>query len=310
MARFPGATWRPLANNWDKQPRMVRFDLIILHTMVGSLWGTDGMFRADGYGGAESHFGIGHDGENLQWQDTAFRAEANGAANSRAISIETADYGPGFGKWDTRNAALVPPWTPGQLEAIAQTVAWAARTHGIPLVLVPDSGTQRRGVAYHRLGVPARRGDVRSQTGGELWSSAAGKACPGAKRIAQVPEIVSRARKINAPVPPGKDVPRPQFPSVPQEPEMDATERRLLNEVHRELTQRIANRVDYSWVGEPAPAVRPTETVLGFAALADSRAYEARQVAERARRAADSATALGRENAAKLDEILALLRVR
>lgn len=91
---------------------------------------------------------------------------------------------------------------------------------------------------------------------------------------------------------------------------MDATERRLLNEVHRELTQRIANRVDYSWVGEPAPAVRPTETVLGFAALADSRAYEARQVAERARRAADSATALGRENAAKLDEILALLRVR
>jgi hypothetical protein len=77
MPKMPGAKWVPLAANWDKQPRLLKHDLVILHTMVGSLWGTDGYFRRDGYGGAESHFGVGYDGEILQWQDTNYKAEAN-----------------------------------------------------------------------------------------------------------------------------------------------------------------------------------------------------------------------------------------
>ena len=198
MARYPGAVWRPLANNWDSQPRLTRYDLVLLHTMVGSLASTDRYFRSDGYGGAESHFGVGHDGTVYQWQNTAHRAEANGAANARAISIETADMGPGFPRWDINNGNAVPAWTDDQLEAIAYIVAWACRTHDIPVGLIPDSRPERRGIGYHRLGVP---GYV--VPGGELWSSARGKSCPGPRRIAQVPGIVTRARQIiGAPPPP------------------------------------------------------------------------------------------------------------
>jgi hypothetical protein len=192
MARYPGAAWRPLANNWAGQRVMARHDIICLHTMVGSLWGTDAFFRSDGYGGTESHFGVGHDGETLQWQDTSRRAEANLNGNHRIISIETADRGPGFGRWDARDASAVPAWTPAQVERIAQIIAWACRTHSIPCELVPDSRPTRRGVGYHRQGISGW-GLV---PGGEVWSSARGKACPGNRRVAQIPRVIARAATI------------------------------------------------------------------------------------------------------------------
>ena len=189
MARY--GTWRPLADDWDRQVRMARYDLILLHTMVGSLWGTDRYFRANGYRGAESHWGVGHDAETLQWQDTRFRAEANGAANDRALSIETADYGPGFDKWNLNDGSQVPAWTPAQVERLADLIAWCCAEHDIPCELIPDSRPHRRGIGYHRQGCDPWRVD-----GGEKWSSAYGKVCPGARRIAQIPDIVARARRI------------------------------------------------------------------------------------------------------------------
>jgi N-acetylmuramoyl-L-alanine amidase len=194
VARYPGAAWRPLANDWASQRTMVQHDIICLHTMVGSLWGTDAFFRSDGYGGAESHFGVGYNGETLQWQDTSRQAEANLNGNHRIISIETADYGPGFGTWNVSDASAVPAWTPEQVERIAEIVAWACRTHSIPCELVPDSRPTRRGVAYHRQGIPGW-GLV---PGGEVWSSARGKVCPGNRRVAQIPLVISRARAILA----------------------------------------------------------------------------------------------------------------
>lgn len=191
MARY--GTWRPLAGDWDSQPRQTRYDLFMLHTMVGSLWGTDGYFRRDGFGGNESHFGVGYDGETLQWQDTAYQAQATGAANSRAVSVETADYGPGFDKWNLNDPGQVPRWTDAQVEELARLAAWAHREHGIPLVAVPDSLPGRRGVAYHRLGIDPWR-----VPGGEVWSSSRGKVCPGARRIAQVPAVIARARQLAA----------------------------------------------------------------------------------------------------------------
>jgi hypothetical protein len=170
---------------------MARHDLLVLHTMVGSLWGTDGYFRRDGYGGAESHFGVGHDGECLQWQDTAHKAEANGNGNHRIISVETADLGTGFAAWNTNDGNAVPAWTPQQLARLVDLTVWACRTHDIPCVLVPDSKPERRGIGYHRLGVPGY-----AVAGGELWSSARGKVCPGNRRIAQIPGIVMRAAQI------------------------------------------------------------------------------------------------------------------
>jgi hypothetical protein len=169
---------------------MIKYDLVILHTMVGGLAGTDNYFKGDGYGGPESHFGVGYDGTVYQWQDTIYQAEANGAANKRAVSIETADMGTGFPQWNTSDGTAVPPWTPAQLDAIVKLVDWICTTHNIPRTAVTDSLPTRRGIAYHRLGVP---GYIVS--GGEQWSSSRGKQCPGPKRINQIPGIIARLNR-------------------------------------------------------------------------------------------------------------------
>lgn len=194
MARMPGAVWKPLASNYASQGAIRSFDLICIHTMVGSLTGTDSYFRSGngaGFAGTESHFGTGPFGEITQWQDTAYRADANLDGNYHILSIENADVGAGYPKWNLNNGAEVPAFTELQCEAIAKILAWAYKTHGIPLVLVPDSKPGRRGVCYHAQGVDPGR-----VAGGEKWSSAYGKVCPGARRIAQIPGIIKRARVI------------------------------------------------------------------------------------------------------------------
>lgn len=188
-AKYPHARWRPLGP--QTQPRMTAYDIVCLHTMVGSLTGTDAYFRQSGYGGNESHFGVGHDGETFQWQDLDYSADANYRGSRHIISIETADTGAGFPKWNLNDGAQVPTWTPAQVDRLADLVAWLCRTYNIPPTLITDSKPGRRGIGYHRLGVP---GYV--VAGGELWSTARGKVCPGTRRIAQIPTVVDRARKI------------------------------------------------------------------------------------------------------------------
>lgn len=207
MSRMPGATWKPLAADWNSQPRMSAHDIFCIHTMVGGLDGTDSLFRVNngpGYDGTESHFGVGGDGTKVQWQDIRYQADANYLGNGRVISSENADHGPQFPAW---TGSDVPPLTPAQIEANAQILAWVSspaahadcpptwicHREGIPLVLIPDSKPGRRGVAPHRWGVP---GYV--VVGGELWSTSRGKACPGDRRIAQIPQIILRARDIAA----------------------------------------------------------------------------------------------------------------
>lgn len=186
---YPAATYRPLGT--QTQAPMRAHDLIVLHTMVGTLASTDAFFRAEGFTGIESHFGVGHDGTVLQWQDLDFIADAQLDANPRAISIETADVGPGFPPWNTRDGEKVPAWTGAQIEAIAHVVAWCCSRYGIPCELVPDSRPDRRGIGYHRLGVDPFR-----VPGGERWSTADGKSCPGPRRIAQIPRVLDRARAL------------------------------------------------------------------------------------------------------------------
>lgn len=195
MARYPGAQWRPLAANFADQGRIRSHDIVCLHTMVGALAGTDSYFKQNGYGGTESHFGIGHDGTNYQWQDTAYKADANLDGNHRIISIETADVGAGFPKWNTNDGSAVPAWTDAQVEEIAATVAWCCTVHDIPCELIADSKPGRRGIGYHRQGCDGNFPD-RRVPGGERWSSAAGKVCPGNRRIAQIPKVIEKARRI------------------------------------------------------------------------------------------------------------------
>jgi len=168
--------------------------------MVGNLSSTDRFFRANGWGGTESHFGVGGkwgdglDGVVYQWQDTEFSADANFEGNDRIISIETGDNAP-------QSPADIEPWTPKQLDAIVAITAWACKKYSIPAVLIPDSMPGRRGIGFHRLGVQHSGGTHPAgflQPGGERWSTKVGKECPGPQRIAQIPGIVARVKAVLA----------------------------------------------------------------------------------------------------------------
>lgn len=188
MARMPGAVWKPLPRGFTVP--MSRFDLVVLHTMVGSLAGTDSYFRGL-TNGVNSHFGTGGGGEKWQWGDTAYRSGANGGGNHRAVTVENADMGPGFAPWNTKSGADVPAFTDAQIEANAEICAWSNEEHGVPLVPAPNSLPGSRGVGYHRLGIDPWR-----VPGGEKWSSSYGKVCPADRRVAQVPTIIGRAVEI------------------------------------------------------------------------------------------------------------------
>lgn len=192
---LPGVNYQPLAPV-QGQAKMRAHDIICIHTMVGSLWGTNSYFKNGGWDGVESHFGTGYDGEIIQWQDTDYVAEANMNGNWHIISIENADFGTGFPAWNTQDPRQVPAFTPAQIEANAKIIAWACQRYSIPCVLIPDSKVGRRGIGYHRQGVDPYR-----DPGGEVWSSP-GRACPGDRRVAQIPQIIERARQIMGVTPP------------------------------------------------------------------------------------------------------------
>jgi len=194
---------RPLGPG-NPPTKMARHDIICLHTMVGYLVSTDVMFKREGYTGVESHFGVGGDwgsdknadldGVIYQWVDTEYRADANLEGNHRLISIETADNAPA-------KAADIKPWTPNQVAAIIRLVTALCKRYDIPAALVPDSKSTRRGIAYHRQGIEPWRVD-----GGELWSAANGKECPGDARIAQITSvIIPGVKALLNPVKPQED---------------------------------------------------------------------------------------------------------
>jgi hypothetical protein len=184
MAVMPGADRR-----YDVTGSlMARYDIVCVHTIVG-------------YAPAHAaHFSTRADGYIYQSRDTKYRSAANLNGNHRVIAIENEDHGGAYGVWNTRDGHQVPGFTKEQIEAIAQICAWAYKQHGIPLVLAPDSKPGSRGIAYHRQGIDGNFQDYGfggRVAGGELWSSAGGKVCPGDRRINQlINEIIPRARVI------------------------------------------------------------------------------------------------------------------
>ena len=189
MAMMPGATNRLLSNQ-ARQGRMKSYQGVCLHTMVGSLAGTDGMFQKDGTVGTESHFGVGEHGEIYQWVDTAYTADANYLGSGYVISIETADYGGSFGRWNTAGDN-VPYWNAAQIVSIVKIIVWACKTHDIPIRMMSNS--RDVGIGYHAMGVPGNELPNKYKGTRYQWSKYAGKVCPGKKRISQVPEIVRLA---------------------------------------------------------------------------------------------------------------------
>lgn len=186
---------KPLGRQTER--RISSKDIICVHTMVGYLLTTEIMFSRGGFTGTESHFGIGGkwgsdksrdlDGVTWQFQDTDWTADANLEGAHHVISIETADNAP-------RLPEDILAWTPKQQEAIVNLIVELCRMYDIPAELIPDTKPHRRGLAYHAQGCTPNIVE-----GGEVWSTAKGKPCPGPARIRQfkhivIPEVQRRLR--------------------------------------------------------------------------------------------------------------------
>lgn len=140
QTRYPAAAWRGLGR--QTEPVIGTPRLLVFHTMVGNLLGTDSMFRRAGYEGTESHFGVGGPADGTfhgavwQWQSLDRQADAQAAGNAYATSVETADGG---------NPDL--PWSDRQLAALVDLTVWWCQQTGAPARLVKGFG--ERGIGYH-----------------------------------------------------------------------------------------------------------------------------------------------------------------
>jgi hypothetical protein len=224
---------------------MPRHDIVCLHTMAGAFAWTDQWFHQNGFGGTESHFGLAGSGRLKQWQDLDFTADANYDGNHRCISIETADRGESFPDW---SGSDVPPWTEAQLDVLVELVGWLCDRYDIPRELVPDSRPGRRGIAYHRQGIPPWK-----DAAGELWTklpNGNGKVCPGDNRVAQIHEVI--LPRLNG------EAAGNAFPAL------DATEQRAALRLARKLEVRSRTTFpDISGDGRLAELVEGLQVLRG-----------------------------------------------
>lgn len=156
MAWCPFAVHRPLPEN-NTEPRIVP-KAVIAHSAgsTGSLYG----YWLNGTN-LESHFWISWRGKIEQYMDTERQADANGEANSFAISIETDS---------TRYAT--EGWSKEQKDALIKLIDWCCDTHGIPREQMEDKTDP--GLGWHIMfGAPGP------------WTPARGKVCPGPRRIVE-----------------------------------------------------------------------------------------------------------------------------
>ena len=176
------AAHKPLKINFTPKSRS-RTDGIILHVAASEAASLHGWF-SNPKAAASSHLYVRRDGTVEQYVDLDQISWASVRGDLRCISVET--QGGATGRW-----------TEQQVSALARIVRETSARYGYPLRTMGSSAASERGVGWHALGVPASRSQRSagvSQTGGELWSGAPGKVCPGAERVPQIPGIVELAR--------------------------------------------------------------------------------------------------------------------
>jgi hypothetical protein len=152
-----------------------------------------GWWQNDESRGLESHFWIGWDGRTVQYVDTEVRADANGQANSFAVSIETASTVHATERWD-----------PPQARALVRLIDWLCDVHDIPReqMVKPTSS----GLGWHVMfGAPGP------------WTTQRGKVCPGDARI----------RELKADI-----FPAIFGGTAPMEDDMTPEQAQKLNEIH------------------------------------------------------------------------------
>lgn len=173
----------------NKAQLMDRHDGMVEHIAVSNQDSLFGQFNTPGE--ACSHFYVrkaGPQGENAgmadfeQYVDTRYVAPAQLEGNHRMLSCETEG---GVG------TDLSHGWTLAALNRLAWIAYQCSLLHDYPLAPMPNSRPSSRGVGFHRLGVDPWR-----VSGGELWSSAHGKVCPGAAREKQIPLIILKAQSL------------------------------------------------------------------------------------------------------------------
>lgn len=172
---------------WSKYPK---WEGIILHVAASEAASLHGWF-SNPSAKASSHFYVRRDGTVEQYVSLKDRSWAQQHGNDRLISIETQGMGSG-------------EWTAAQVASLARLCNELAAKYGFPLRQMTSSKVTEKGIGYHALGVAITAEQLKkgvSQTGGELWSSARGKVCPGPDRIKQVPSIIKQAKtgKVSKP---------------------------------------------------------------------------------------------------------------
>lgn len=196
-AVYPGAKWRPIGVNFTDRKRS-RTDFIAIHSSASEASSLYGWFT-NPRAGASSHLHLPYDGlKGLeQYIDLDKISWATGEGNGRSVSIEVAGV---------PSSKPNEPFTDAQVDGLVEIVAFLARRYSIPLVAMKSSAAGERGVGWHRLGVdgnfpslPSPLAGRRQRGGGERWSSARGKVCPGDARIEQIVGkggIIERAQAL------------------------------------------------------------------------------------------------------------------
>lgn len=161
MARDPGSVWRPLPE--AGAPDGLAKSQFIVHS-TGSLASAAAnrnyFARADV--AVESTFivGLGPSDPTLQLMDSTDRADANGSANGRGISVEVVGDG-------------IDGYTDWQRAELIRLGRWARQAHGIPARIIPSESAG--GFGWHVMfGAPGP------------WTTVRGKVCPGGLRIQQL----------------------------------------------------------------------------------------------------------------------------
>jgi len=224
MAIYPGAKVRLLSREYAGYNALTIYNRTNLHVAVSLASTLFGYFNR-AYK-PSSHYYVLKSGKIIQYVDTSRQAEADLEGNDATLSVET--------QGGLTNAQT-EPWTPAQVEALAQLHAFHHKTHGILLRLATDSkiGDSSKGLSWHRLGIdgnfpslPSMLAGRMQRGGGMHYSTSRGKTCPGDAKILQIPDILARAKEIvaggaspvNNPVAPPTPEPTPAPPAHPAHP--------------------------------------------------------------------------------------------
>src|ERR1039458_5502663 len=177
MARYPNAIWTPASPKNIGGP-LGKVRLMVEHIEQGTESGTNSWFKNPA-AQVSSHFGTAKTGQLYQFVDTNTIAWAEMNYNDVAISNE-------------HEGMSGQPLAPQQIESDAELGVWLFHQHNIPLVRTTNPNGSGW-IGHGELGVD----------GGNHIN------CPGNPVLAQIPEILVKAKTlITPPIPP-----LPKYPS-------------------------------------------------------------------------------------------------